>query len=119
MESELITVEVILNQPPFTLGNLEIDCNPQPGAYLEFEGQSYLILERSNHYILKSERYELSKVCLYVQKAETVGDKTFFNGRWVMGDPSCVFNAHSELIRCTVNPLGNCGNCIHYQSRED
>ena len=28
----------------------------------------------------------------------------------------CVFNAHSIYLQCTVNPMGNCQDCLHYQN---
>jgi hypothetical protein len=33
-----------------------------------------------------------------------------------IGDPSCIYNAHSPLLRCAVNPeIDNCENCQHYE----
>ncbi|WP_242057062.1 MULTISPECIES: DUF6464 family protein [Oscillatoriales] len=34
-----------------------------------------------------------------------------------IGDTSCKFNARSPYLRCTVNPLGPCQDCPHYQPR--
>ncbi|MFB2917343.1 MULTISPECIES: DUF6464 family protein [Aerosakkonema] len=34
-----------------------------------------------------------------------------------IGDTSCKFNARSPYLRCTVNPLGPCQDCHHYQPR--
>jgi len=33
---------------------------------------------------------------------------------WVIGDPSCRFNARSPLLRCAVLPDGPCERCSHY-----
>jgi Family of unknown function (DUF6464) len=32
-----------------------------------------------------------------------------------IGDPTCIYNAHSTLIRCAVNPDVECGDCRHYE----
>jgi hypothetical protein len=89
MELNSLPAEVILSHPPSTLGHLYLDWNPQPGAYLEVEGQTYMVLERRHRYLL--------------------------DGRWVIGDISCSYNARSELLRCAPNPSGPCDRCVHYQ----
>ena len=33
-----------------------------------------------------------------------------------LGDWSCVYNARSPLLRCTVNPGGSCSGCVHYKA---
>jgi hypothetical protein len=120
MESNLLLpTEVILSNTRSTLGHLYLDWNPQPGAYLEVEGQTYLVLERKHRYLLKSGRYQLHKISLYVQKTHTPAEKSLVDGRWVIGDTSCTYNARSELLRCTVNPGGPCDRCIHYHPSEN
>lgn len=37
---------------------------------------------------------------------------------YLIGDSTCLYNAHSPYIRCCVNPMGPCKECPHYQSRE-
>ncbi|EFA74219.1 conserved hypothetical protein [Raphidiopsis brookii D9] len=37
--------------------------------------------------------------------------KVLINGRWVVGDASCKYNAHSEIIRCAIKPDGPCNSC--------
>jgi Family of unknown function (DUF6464) len=33
-----------------------------------------------------------------------------------IGDPSCIYNAHSPLLRCAVNPeIDSCENCQHFE----
>ncbi|MDX2272010.1 MAG: DUF6464 family protein [Cyanobacteriota bacterium] len=32
-----------------------------------------------------------------------------------LGDPSCLFNAHTSFLRCAVNPSGPCQGCPDYQ----
>ncbi len=34
-----------------------------------------------------------------------------------IGDPSCLYNAHSPQLRCAVNPAGPCEGCKHYQQQ--
>lgn len=114
----LLLTEVILNQTLSTLGHLYLDRNLQPGSYLEFEGQTYLILERKHRYLLKSGRYCLHKISLYVQKSYLPLERTLFDDRWIIGDITCSFNARSELLRCAVNPSGPCDLCAHYQPAE-
>ena len=117
MESNsLLPTEIVLSNNCSTLGHLYLNWNPQPGAYLEVEGQTYLVLERKHRYLLKSGRYRLHKVALYVQRTHVPVEKSLVDGRWVIGDTSCGYNARSELLRCAVNPNGPCDRCLHYQS---
>jgi hypothetical protein len=115
MEWSSLPTEIILNHPCCTLGHLYLDWQPQPGAYLEFEGQTYTVLERKHRYLLKSGRYRLHKITLYVQKCHTPSERSLLNGQWVIGDITCFYNARSELMRCAVNPEGPCDSCIHYR----
>ncbi|MBD2068129.1 hypothetical protein H6F93_11450 [Leptolyngbya sp. FACHB-671] len=119
MESNsLLPTEVILSDTRSTLETLYLDWNPQPGAYLEVEGQTYLVLERKHRYLLKSGRYRLHKITLCVQKTHSPVEKSLVDGHWVIGDPTCTYNARSELLRCAVNPSGPCDRCIYYQLSE-
>jgi hypothetical protein len=34
---------------------------------------------------------------------------------WVIGDPSCRYNARSGELRCAVNPIGPCVDCSSYE----
>jgi hypothetical protein len=68
MELNSLPAEVILSHSRFTLGHLYLDWNLQPGAYLEVEGQTYMVLERRHRYLLRAGRYQLHKIVLYVQK---------------------------------------------------
>src|SRR4028118_960510 len=115
MELNSLPAEVILSHPSSTLGHLYLDWNPQPGAYLEVEGQTYMVLERRHRYLLKSGRYQLHKIALYVQKVDVPVEVSLLDGRWVIGDISCSYNARSELLRCAPNPSGPCDRCVHYQ----
>jgi hypothetical protein len=118
MEQETLPTEVILTHSCQSLGNVCLDWSPQPGAYLDLEGQTYAVLERRHRYHLKSGRYRLHKIALYVQTAQRPTEKSEVNGRWVLGDATCAYNALSEIVRCAVNPDGPCESCRHFQSRD-
>ncbi len=118
MEQESLPTEVILSDPRQTIGKLVLDWNPQPGAYLDLEGATYAVLERHHCYQYRLGRYRLYKIALYVQTAQRPDEKSLVNGRWVVGDATCVYNAHSELVRCAVNPDGPCEACRHFEKRK-
>ncbi|HIK18468.1 MAG TPA: hypothetical protein IGS53_24725 [Leptolyngbyaceae cyanobacterium M33_DOE_097] len=115
MEQPLLPTEVILMHPQQSLGKVQLDWVPQPGAYLELEGKTYAVLERRHRYHFKAGRYRLNNVALYVQKSQPPSEKSWLDGRWVLGDATCSLNAHSELIRCAVNPEGPCKGCRYYE----
>ncbi|MBE9189804.1 hypothetical protein IQ230_05395 [Gloeocapsopsis crepidinum LEGE 06123] len=118
MESDSLPTEIILTHPRQSLGSVKLDWTPQPGNYLDLEGKTYAVLERRHRYHLKSGRYRLHKVAIYVQSAPRPSEKSLVAGRWVIGDASCRYNAHSELIRCAVNPEGPCDRCRYYEIAE-
>ena len=115
MESDSLPTEVILTQPSQSLGSVQLDWSPQPGHYLDLEGQTYAVLERRHRYQLKSGKYRLQKIALYVQSAQRPSETSLVNGHWVLGDATCKFNAHSEIIRCAVSPVGPCEGCRFYE----
>jgi len=115
MELDYLPTEVILTHPRQSLGSVQLDWIPQPGNYLDLEGQSYAVLERRHRYQLKAGRYRLHKISIYVQSAQRPVEKSLIEGRWVIGDAICRFNAHSELIRCAVNPEGPCDGCRFFE----
>jgi Family of unknown function (DUF6464) len=119
MELNFQLTEVVLSHSRSTLGYLYLDWNPQPGANLEVEGQTYMILERRHRYRLQSGKYQLHKVTLYVQQSLLSLEKSLLDGHWVIGDATCLYNAHSELLRCAVNPDGPCDRCTYYQPLKD
>jgi Family of unknown function (DUF6464) len=92
-----------------------LDWVPQPGSYVDLAGQTYAVLERCHRYQLRSGRYELHRMAIYVQMAERPSEKSLIDGRWVVGDASCAFNARSELVRCAVLPMGPCRDCRFYE----
>lgn len=118
MEPDSLPTEVILTHPQRTLGRVRLDWNPQPGSYLDFQGQTYAVLERRHRYQFRSGRYRLQQIALYVQSApHAAAEKSWVDGRWVIGDATCQFNALSELIRCAVHPEGPCETCRSYEPR--
>lgn len=45
-----------------------------------------------------------------------------FNLEWekeesLLGDPTCRYSAHSELLRCAINPTGPCSGCAVFEER--
>ena len=117
MEQESLPTEIILNNPRQSLGSVYLDWTPQPGSYVDFEGKTYAVLERRHRYHLKTNRYQLHKVDLYVQTAHLPDERRVFRDRWVLGDVTCRYNAQSELLRCAVNPSGPCKACGFYEGR--
>jgi Family of unknown function (DUF6464) len=115
MEPDTLPTEVILTHPRQSLGSVQLDWTPQPGNYLDLEGQTYAVIERRHRYQLNWGRYRLHKIALYVQSAPPPTERSFIEGRWVLGDAKCRFNARSELIRCAVNPEGPCDRCRFYE----
>ena len=89
---------------------------PHPGRWLQVQEASYLVLQRSHRYGLRDGRYELATVTLQVKAQRQPPDARWWNGRWVIGDPSCHFNARTPLLRCAVLPEGPCGDCAHFRS---
>ena len=96
------------------LERLELEEIPQPGRWLVVDERSFLVLQRHHRYQLRSGRYELSCIALQVKPQKQPADARWWQGRWVIGDPSCRFNARSPLLRCAVLPEGPCERCAHY-----
>lgn len=90
---------------------------PQPGRWLELAGRSFLVLQRSHRYQLRDGRYELAAVALDVKLQKRPADARPWRGGWVIGDPSCRFNALSPLLRCAVLPEGPCERCAVHEPR--
>ena len=88
---------------------------PHPGRWLSVAEGSFLVLQRRHRYRLRNGRYELSSVALQVRAQHQPADARWWNGRWVIGDPTCRFNARSPLLRCAVLPEGPCDRCSHFR----
>ncbi|MDY6936567.1 MAG: DUF6464 family protein [Cyanobacteriota bacterium] len=119
MEPDSLSTEIILSKSARSLGKVRLDWQPQPGHYLEHQGKTYTVLERRHQYQFKLGRYRLHKIALYVQSANRPDEKSLIDGRWVVGDANCRYNARSELLRCAVNPEGPCDGCRYYQLRSE
>lgn len=109
--------EVILVNSHKSLGKIQLTSTPQPGTTLEMTGQTYAILERHHRYQFRAGRYRLHQIFLYVQPIQNSHEQSWVDGRWVLGNASCRFNAHSEIIRCAVYPQGPCEHCYFYEVR--
>ncbi|WP_107670524.1 DUF6464 family protein [Cyanothece sp. BG0011] len=119
MNQNSILTEIILSHNHQLLGKLSLDWNPKKSNHLELEGTTYTILEYHHHYHYQMGGYQLKKVSLYVQKSSNSQTKTLVNGRWILGDINCRFNANSEIVTCAVNPQGSCQNCQFLEPKED
>jgi hypothetical protein len=91
-----------------------LEAVPQPGRWLLCGERSFLVLQRRHRYQLRSGRYELTSVALQVKPQRQPVDARRWRNGWVIGDPSCHFNARSPLLRCAVLPDGPCERCAHY-----
>ena len=100
------------------LERLAMDEVPQPGRWLVVNERSYLVMQRHHRYQLRSGRYELTSISLQVKAQRQPDDARFWQGRWVIGDPSCRFNALTPLLRCAVLPQGPCERCAHHSARQ-
>jgi hypothetical protein len=117
MEQDPLPTEIILSHSQETLHRITLDWQPQPGACLELAGHTYTVLERRHRYQLQSGRYRLHRIALYVQASPRPEEQSWVQGRWVVGDVRCRFNARSELVRCAVNPSGPCQGCRYFEGR--
>jgi len=115
MAPDSLPTEIILSNPRQSLGKIHLDSTPQPGQHIDLNGETYRILERHHHYQYKGGGYRLDKMSIYVQSAQRSQETTYLEGKWVIGDITCQYNARSELLRCAVNPEGPCEGCPHYE----
>jgi hypothetical protein len=115
MEQLSLPTEVLTAYPEKSLGRLYLDWIPQPGNYLEIEGRAYRVLERKHRYQLKLGQYRLCSMVIQVQITNVPAEMSLVNGCWVIGDARCKYNAHSELIRCAVNPTSTCKECQFWE----
>lgn len=95
----------------------EMQTIPQPGGWMLWESRPYLVLQRRHRYRLKHGHYELNTIALEVKPQSQPEDAQWWQGRWVIGNPLCHFNALSPLLRCAVLPEGPCTTCSHFKRR--
>jgi hypothetical protein len=96
----------------------ELPSNPQPGLWIEVDAQPLLVTQRRHRYALRDGRYQLTAVALEVKRQARPADALWWKGQWVIGNPSCHFNALSPLLRCAVLPEGPCATCGHFRERQ-
>ncbi|MBD2580316.1 DUF6464 family protein [Oscillatoria sp. FACHB-1406] len=116
MEPVSLPTELISTETHRSLGKIDLDWMPQPGNYLDVEGKTYAVLERHHHYQYRIGGYFLKKISLHVKNAQRPSERSLIEGRWVIGDASCRYNARSEMLRCAINPEGPCANCRFYEA---
>ena len=73
----------------------EIGDVPHPGRLLESAGRSFLVLQRRHRYQLRNGEYQLASVALQVKPQRQPGDARWWHNQWVIGDPSCRYNART------------------------
>lgn len=117
-KSDSLPTEIILSSSSQLLGKMHLEQIPQTGTHLELAGKTYAILERHHHYRYKIGGYCLQKVSLHVQELKLAAEKSLIEGRWVIGNVTCRYNAGSEIIRCAVNPEGPCKHCHDYEPQQ-
>ncbi len=115
MESPFLLTEIIQIYPYQLLGQVYLDWMPQAGDYIELSHKMYAVLERHHHYQYRHGRYCLEKIALSVQTCPYPIKKSLYKGRWVIGDSRCRYNAHSEILRCAINPDGSCHDCCFFE----
>ena len=116
METLTFPTEVRILHPEKSLGKIHLDWMPQPGNYLDVDGKTYIVLERRHQYQLRRGKYNLFRILVYVQIAPENLERSFIDGRWIIGDGTCFYNARSEMIRCAVNPNGPCEGCRSWEA---
>ena len=99
------------------LNRVQMDDPPHPGSWLELDDFCYLIMQRQHRYSLIGGAYQLSAVALVVKPQSRPVDAKYWRHGWVIGDPTCRFNAQSPLLRCVVWPDGPCEECSHFEAR--
>lgn len=110
-------VELRQAESDVLLNRLQIDDPPHPGRWMTVEGMSYLVLQRRHRYQLRGGRYQMTSITLLVKQQKQPEDAVILGHSWVIGDPTCRFNARSPLLRCAVLPSGPCDRCSHREPR--
>ncbi|MDX2255660.1 MAG: DUF6464 family protein [Pseudanabaenaceae cyanobacterium bins.39] len=116
MEVLDVPTEIRTFNPEHTIGKVYFDWMPQPGNYIDVDGITYTVLERRHRYQFRRGKYNLFRVLIYVQIAPEAPERSYLDGRWVIGDIQCKYNARSEILRCAVNPQGPCQGCKSWES---
>lgn len=116
MDLSDLPTEIFTVNPERSLAKTYLEWMPQPGNYVEVDGNTYIVLERRHRYQLKAGRYVPLKITVFVKLTQKPSEMSLLKGLWVIGDIRCRYNAHSEFIRCAVNPDGPCYGCMAWES---
>lgn len=116
IEPDSLQSEIILSDTLQSIGKIHLNWMPQPGSHVELNEKTYLVLERHHHYQYRLGGYYLHTISLHVQQSQKLKEKSLIKGCWVIGDATCRYNAHSEIVRCAINPEGPCQDCPYYES---
>ena len=116
MDLSDLPTEIFTVNPERSLAKAYLEWMPQPGNYVEVEGNTYIVLERRHRYHLKAGRYVPQKITVFVKLTQKPSEMSLLKGLWVIGDSRCLYNAHSEFIRCAVNPDGPCHGCMAWEA---
>jgi len=79
MEPNSLPTEIILTHPRQSSVTSN-SIGHRSGNYLDLQGKTYAILERRHRYQLKSGRYRLHKIAIYVQSAQRPAEKSLVEG---------------------------------------
>ncbi len=109
------TVHLYRSDTAQWVGQIALDQGFPTTSYVEWEGQTWAVLERRHQYFLRGGTYQLNRVALFVRPMDPPKDRVQFQNNWVIGDPTCRYNAHSELLRCVPNPEGPCEGCRFFE----
>ena len=99
------------------LDRIDLDDPPHPGRWMQWNGRSFLVLQRRHRYALCNGHYQIASIALMVKHQRQPADAVLWRHGWVIGDPACRFNARSPLLRCAVWPEGPCDRCSHREPR--
>lgn len=99
------------------INRVDLDDPPEPGRWLILDEESFLVMQRRHRYALRNGCYVKTTVTLLVKPQKRPVDASPWRHGWVIGDPTCRFNALSPLLRCAVWPEGPCDTCSHREVR--
>ena len=94
-------------------------CCDFRGAYLyqaNFANARLMTCDFSGACLTEADfRVRSQRTCTYIN---TQLDRIILPADEVLGDPNCIHNAQSPLLRCAINPLGPCEGCQDFEPRQ-
>lgn len=108
-----LSVQLIDADSGDLIDQIQMDQSPHPGHPIQMGDRSFLVLEKRHCYHLRAGRYHLHRIRAYVRSVTEIEPE-----QGVIGDPSCLYNARTPLLRCAVHPLGPCQGCPDYVLRD-